>query len=129
MDTTLQLPKQTIEETDEYLIERDANGSTEKNWKHATSTPHRIDFLIKTRADWEEYKPRLQWSRDRVDWECTRRRQQEARQKGNWFHFHAAFGYDHIQGVVGSERLLVAMATEPEWVEDMFMTYGRLLLQ
>lgn len=31
----------------------------------------------------------------------------------------AAFGYDYIQGIVGSERLLIAMATEPEWVEDL----------
>ncbi len=127
-DLSMRLPTETVEETDEYIITRNANGGIERNWKHATSTPEKIDFLIKTRHDWEEHKHRLEWSRDRVDWETVRRQEEEARQAGKWFHFSAAFGYDHIQSLVGSERLLMAMVSEPEFVEDIFITHARLIV-
>jgi len=127
-DISMRLPAETIEETDEYKITRGVDGAIVKNWKHATSTPETIDFLIKTRTDWEEHKPLLEWASDRVDWEATRKAEEAAHEKGKWFQFYSAFGYDHIQTVVGSERLLVAMAQEPQWVEDMFMTNARLVV-
>ncbi len=127
-DLSMRLPTETVEETDEYIITRNANGGIERNWKHATSTPEKIDFLIKTRHDWEEHKHQLEWSRDRVDWETVRRQEEEARQAGKWFAFSGSFGYDHIQGLVGSERLLMAMVTEPEFVEDIFVTHAQLIV-
>ncbi len=127
-DISMRLPTETIDETDEYIITRNAYGAIERNFKHQESTPEKISFLITSRELWEEYKPHLEWSTDRIDWAEARRIQREARQKGKWFEFGSAFGYDLIQGIVGSERLLVAMATEPEWVEDMFMTHARLVV-
>src|SRR3990172_1023226 len=67
-DTSLQLPTRTIEETDEYTIVRWTNGETRKNWKNQTTTPECIDFLIKDRNTWEEYKPRLTMNKTRFDW-------------------------------------------------------------
>ncbi len=64
-DLTMRLPTEVIEETDEYIITRSADGTIDKNWKHATSTPGRVDFLIKSRADWEEHKHRLEWNSNR----------------------------------------------------------------
>ncbi len=127
-DLTMRLPTEVIEETDEYIITRSADGTSDKNWKHAISTPGRIDFLIKSRADWEEHKHRLEWSSNRVDWPAVREAEQQARQQGKWFHFTAAFGYDRTQGVVGSERLLMAMAEDPEWIDDVFMTYAQIVV-
>ena len=127
-DITMIFPAETIEETDEYIITRDANGGVAKNWKHTMSTPEKIDFLIKTPADWEEHKPRLAWSSDRVNWDGVRQIEKEAHEKGKWFHFSSALGYDLIQGIIGSERLLIAMAQEPEWIEDVFMTFARLIV-
>ncbi len=127
-DLTMRLPTETIEETEEYRITRTTNGAVVKNWKHATSTPQTLDFLIKTPADWEEHKPRLEWSSDRVDLEAVRQTEKAAHEKGKWFQLYGAFGYDLVQTIIGSERLLIAMATEPEWVEDIFMTYARLIV-
>ncbi len=127
-DLTFRFPTEVIEETDEYTIIRSADGTVSKNWKNAVSTPGRIDFLIKSRADWEEHKHRLEWSRDRVDWQAVRQAEQQAREKGKWFHFGAAFGYDRIQAVIGSERLLMAMAEDPEWIEEVFMAYAKILV-
>ncbi|MGQ9559141.1 MAG: uroporphyrinogen decarboxylase family protein [Candidatus Oleimicrobiaceae bacterium] len=37
-------------------------------------------------------------------------------------------GYDRSQGFLGSERLLVAMLDDPEWVRDIFTTGVQLLI-
>ncbi len=127
-DLSMRLPREVIEETDEYIITRGGDGGAEKNWKNAMSTPGKIDFLVNSRGAWEEHKHRLEWSRDRVDWETVRETQQRAREQGKWFHFGGAFGYARIQGLIGSERLLMAMADEPEWVEEVFMTCAGLIV-
>lgn len=38
-DVSPRYERRVVEETDEYIIEFDAWGTTSKNWKHATSTP------------------------------------------------------------------------------------------
>jgi uroporphyrinogen decarboxylase len=125
-DDSLRLPYELIEETDQYRIERNANGAVARNWKVRTSTPEMLDFTIKTPEDWEEHKPRLAFAPDRVDVEGIRRAGDAAREKGYWFHFVCAAGYDRTQGMVGTERLLMAMAEEPDWVADMFLTSARV---
>jgi len=50
-----------VEETDDYIISTDGHRCTSKiNKKGHRSIPHYIDFGLKTRADWNEYKERLQ---------------------------------------------------------------------
>jgi uroporphyrinogen decarboxylase len=128
-DTSFRFPAELIEETDEYRIDRDANGAVRRNWKAKTSTPECIDFLIKTPEDWEEHKPRLAFAPDRVDLEAGRNAMKAAREKGHFFYFTGGFGYDKTQGIVGSERLLMAMATDPGWVGDMLMTSGQMVVE
>jgi len=127
-DLSMRLPTELLEETEKYTITRTNDGEVIKNWKHSMSTPGTMDFFIKTRTDWEEHKSRLEWSGDRVDWVEVRRIEQQAHEQGKWFHFSGAFGYDRIQCLIGSERLLMAMAEEPEWIEDVFMTCAGLVV-
>jgi hypothetical protein len=52
--------QETIEETDEYLTYRDGTGAVcQVNKEGHRSIPHYIDFKLKTRKDWEEYRERL----------------------------------------------------------------------
>lgn len=127
-DLSFQLPTQTVEETDEYTIVRNANGALVKNWKHATSTPEMIDFTITTREKWEEYKPLLAWNDKRVNWDAVEHCRR-AREQGQFVVFSAAFGYDKTQGIVGSERLLMAMVEDPAWCRDMFETASDMVIQ
>jgi uroporphyrinogen decarboxylase len=127
-DLTFRFPTEVIEETEEYRIERNSQGAVVKNWKHKTSTPQYLDFAIRTPEDWEEHKSRLAWSPDRVDLEGCLRAMEQARQTGRFFTFNAAYGYDKTQGFVGSENLLIAMADEPDWVADMFMTSAEMVI-
>ncbi len=127
-DLTMQLPREVIEETDEYTITRTSDGSVLKNWKNATSTPERIDYLIKDRKTWEELKPRMVMNDTRVDWEKDLKRNKEIYEQGWFVTFGAAVGYDRTQGLVSSERLLMAMIDDPEWVKDMFSTVAQLTI-
>ncbi|MBC7289232.1 MAG: hypothetical protein H5T86_14580, partial [Armatimonadetes bacterium] len=128
-DTSFRFPTEVVEETDEYRIDRNANGAVVKNWKHKTSTPEYLDFAIKTPDDWEKHKHRLEFTPDRVDLEGARRAMEHARQRGWFFTFNGAYGYDKTQGIVGSERLLIAMAEQPDWVYDMFWTSAKMLVE
>ncbi len=128
-DLSFRFPVETIEETEEYIIQRTANGAVVRNWKHRTSTPEMIDFLIKTPDDWEKYKHRLEFTPERVDLNAARAAMNRARETGRWFCYTAAFGYDKTQQIVGSENLLMAMIDYPDWVYDMFYTSCKMAVE
>lgn len=128
-DVTLGMEPEVVEETDEYTIAWNSNGALRKNFRHSTSTPECIDFKIKTPADWHAWKQELEIGRDRINWEGGLRAMRAAREKGLWFPYRAATGYDKTQGIVGSERLLMAMAQEPDWCAEMFMTAAEMIVQ
>lgn len=127
-DLSFQLPAETIEETETYRIYLDANGATSKSFKDHESTPERIDFTIKDKKTWEAYKPKLAWNDARVEWEKGLAENRAAHRKGLFVTYSAAFGYDRTQGMVGSQRLLEAMLTDPAWVKDMFDTAADLVI-
>ena len=130
VDTTFRFPKEIIEETDDYIIEKGPMGAVAKNFKNATSTPEMIDFTITSRAKWEEFKPlMLKWDDARIDWDETRKHYTQSREKGKWITFDAAMGYDRTQTFVGSERLLMAMAEDPVWVKDMIDTAAEVIIR
>jgi len=52
--------EETVEETDEYRIFRQADGVIAQHWKHKSCIPHYVDFILRDRESWPEYKKRLQ---------------------------------------------------------------------
>jgi len=128
-DCSFQLPHETIEDTDKYTIYKDANGAIRKNFKDHESTPECIDFTIKDRKTWEEYKPKLAWNDSRVNWENGLKGNKAARERGAFVTYNGVFGYDRVQGIVGSQRLLESMLDDPAWVRDMFDTAVDLLIK
>jgi uroporphyrinogen decarboxylase len=123
---TFDFPEETVEETPDYLISRNANGALAKHWKHLASTPEFLDYTLKTRADWEEHKPRLLASAGRIDWEAARAAQTAAEETDRVLAHWACLGFERAQQFLGTERLLLAMVEEPEWIEDMYDTFSRL---
>jgi len=120
-DTSPRYETRTIEETDEYTVVFDSWGTTSKNWKHASTTPHWIDRTIVDRPTWEAAKARMVMGRDRVDWANLRANYQTWRNQGWWIAGGLWFGFDVTHArIVGTERLLMLMADDPELVIDMF---------
>ena len=125
-DNSMQLEREVIEETDEYVIATGPSGATVKNWKGRTSTPELVDFTITTREIWEEHKPRLAWNESRVDWEGVRNAYDDARAQGMFCYLGWGPGFTKTCDMVGPERVLMAMVEDPEWVQDMFLADARL---
>ncbi len=128
-DLSLGLPTEVVEETDEYTIAWNSSGALRKNFRHSTSTPECLDFKIKTPEDWFAWKETMTVGRDRINFEGCEAGMRAARENGHWLPYCAATGYDKTQGVVGSERLLMAMATDPQWCADIFMTWTDMIIR
>lgn len=128
-DLSFQIPPETLEETETYKIVTDAWGATTRVFKGRESVPELLEFPIKDRRTWEEYKPRSVWNESRVNWDAGLAGNRALRDKGASFMlFSAGFGYDRIQRFVGAPRVLMAMIEEPEWVKDMMNTTADLII-
>ena len=124
-DNSPQYPARTIEETEEYRVYTTRWGVTQKDWKHAASTPQFLDFTIVDPDSWAKAKERIRPTRDRVNWEALRQGYPVWRHRGDWIQAGLWFGFDVIHSwMVGTERMLFAMVEDPEWVKDMI---GHLL--
>jgi uroporphyrinogen decarboxylase len=129
-DNSPRLPSRLIEETDEYSIWLDGWGTTAKTWKHKESTPHWMNRTIVDRASWEKAKARMVMTRDRVDWNHLKANYKTWRERGYWIQGGLWFGYDVTHArIVGTERLLMMMADDPELVIDIFNTQLTCSLQ
>jgi uroporphyrinogen decarboxylase len=126
-DCSLQLPAEVLEECDEWKLERDSCGATHKIWKNAYATPSEVDHLIKTRADWDQYKDRLQPTADRVGGTIPDHYRTAAAQ-GNFSTFDPTEPLWWALRTVGMERALIAMAQEPTWIEEMIEAQTELSL-
>lgn len=58
--------EETIEETSEYRIFRQADGVIAQHWKGKSCIPRYIDFTMKDAGGWDEYKRRLQPGPQRI---------------------------------------------------------------
>ena len=120
-DTSPRYQHRIVEETDDYVVTFDNWGTTSKNWKHASSTPHWMDRTIVDRATWEAAKARMVMGRHRVDWDHLKKNYPTWREKGYWISGGLFFGFDVTHArVVGTERFLMWMADDPDLVMDIF---------
>jgi uroporphyrinogen decarboxylase len=128
-DVTLRLPTECIEETDQYSVTKGADGAVVKNWKGQASTPEMLAFTIQTRADWEAVKARMAWDDTRVDWAGQRKAYDEARRLGLFTYASFYTGFTRTCDMCGTDTVLMAMADDPGWVQDMLMTRAQLCLR
>jgi uroporphyrinogen decarboxylase len=92
-----------------------------KNWKHRGGVPEFLDFTIVDRDSWQEAKARMTPTPDRIPWNTLRQNYRRWREQGYWISAGLWFGFDVTHSwVVGTERVLMAMVEDPEWLVDMF---------
>jgi uroporphyrinogen decarboxylase len=120
-DNSPRFPVETLEETEEYRIYKSAWGATLKNWKHRGGVPEFVDFTITDADKWTEAKQRMKADRDRIKWKRLEEEYPKWKKQGAWISAGFWFGFDVTHSwMVGTERALMAMATEPEWIVDMW---------
>ena len=128
-DETLQLPSETLEETEEYRITQGGDGAVVKNWVNSTSTPEMIDFTVKTRADWEALRPRMTWNDTRVDWGRQLENYRVAREQDLFCYVGFYTGFTRTCDMCGTDTVLMAMLDDPAWISEMLMARSLLCLE
>jgi uroporphyrinogen decarboxylase len=122
-DNSPRFPQKTLEETAEYTIYTSEWGVTMKQWKHAASTPEFLDFTIKDPDSWAKAKPRMKPERDRIPWDLLKKEYKQWRAASHWLRLDLWFGFDVTHSwAVGTERVLMAIFENPQWLSDMFNT-------
>jgi len=115
--------EKTLEETGDYRVFVDPWGVTRRAFKHRESMPEFIDFPVKTRCDWEQYKE------ERLNPDDG------GRLEGPWrdalavwpeLGFPIQMGefpdvglYGGLRWLLGDEECLVAFCTDPDWVHEI----------
>jgi len=121
LDNSPHFPAGVVEETEEYVISTNSWGATLKNFKHATSTPEFLDFTVVDPESWAVAKKRMTPTRDRIAWDHLKQNYAGWREEGRWISAGLWFGFDVTHAwMVGTERTLIAMLEQPEWLMDIF---------
>jgi uroporphyrinogen decarboxylase len=124
VDTSPRFEEKVVEETDQYVVRTTGWGVTIRNWKHDASTPEFLDHTIVDRAAWKKARKRMTPARDRVNWDRLKSDYALWRKKGWWTQCLLWYGFDVTHSwAVGTERMLMALAEDPEWCVDMFNHY------
>jgi uroporphyrinogen decarboxylase len=114
-----------LKESDEWVITRDGNDAELKTWKSKTGTPEHIGFGVNTREKWEELKKYLTIDEKRVGGIDNVKKQMEyQKSKGRFTVITLMEQFESAKNVLGHEEMLVNMALDPEWMEDVFKTYS-----
>ena len=122
-DNSPRYPERILEETEEYTVSATSWGVTLKNWKHIAGTPEYIAFEIDSPDAWRKAKARMVPHIDRVNWAELKQNYPRWRERGDWLSAGFWFGFDITHSwAVGTERVLMAMVEDPEWIVDMFNT-------
>lgn len=121
VDNSPRYPTRVIEETEDYTIHTTGWGATLKSWKLHGGVPEFLDFTIKDPDSWAQAKALMQPTRDRIHWDGLKNGYPKWRESGAWISAGLWFGFDITHAwVVGTERVLVAMVEQPEWLVDIF---------
>lgn len=121
VDNSPQYPEQVVEETPEYRVHTSRFGTTMRDWTHAGGVPEFLAHTIVDPQSWAEAKARMAPSRDRIPWAWLEQNYKRWREEGTWLRALLWFGFDVTHSwVVGTERTLIALAEQPEWLVDMF---------
>jgi len=127
-NNSLMLPGEVFEETDDYIIQRDANGVTRKDMKGESGhTPHWLDHTINTGKDWFAYKDRLTPDDSRLPANLLESFE-GARKTGKFVHFTSVEAYESAWPVFGQVNIFTLLMDEPEVAKDVFETYTDLIV-
>ena len=127
MVARLDFEPETIEETEETILQRDGNGAVLRRHKQHDATPEHVDFLVKDRAGWEEHiKPFLTPDRARINFEAYRDAKRAAAERKRFFVWGGVNVFEMMHPVCGHEHMLTGTLTDPDWVKDMVGAYSQL---
>ncbi len=111
----------TIEENDEYLIQRDYLGRTVKLIKSVATIALPLDFPVKSMDDWLKIKPIFEFHPARINWNAVSA-SQKAQKNGVLVVANIPGGFDTPRELMGEEAACIAYYEQPELMHDILET-------
>ncbi|MBI2193736.1 MAG: hypothetical protein HYU36_17305 [Planctomycetes bacterium] len=122
--------REIVREDDRTQVIRDAWGATLRYWKGRSGTPEHFSFECDSRRVWENrFKPVMLANPVQIDLDRVEKAYAAGRQEGKWCYLAGLESFEAMRRLMGDEIMLVAMASEPEWVRDVSRTYTDLVLR
>lgn len=115
-----------IEETDEYLIQKDTLGRTMKLCKGFATIPLPLDYPVTDMDSWLKVKPFYQFHEERIDWDAVQRAER-AQQDGSLVAAWIPGGFDLPRQLMGEENTCLCYYLQPELMTDILETAGTMV--
>jgi uroporphyrinogen decarboxylase len=128
LDCSLRLPEETLEETDEWFMDRDDNGVVHKRWKTSYHTPAEVDWAIKTREDWERHRERLAYAPERIS-DGVRQAITAANAAGQFCTIAPGEPVWWAISVLGMENAMLTLGADPDLFADILEALATLALR
>ena len=110
-----------LEETDEYLVQRDHLGRTAKLCKATATLPLPLDFPVKTMEDWQALKPYYIDNAGRVDADAMHDAL-TAQRAGTLVRAEIPGAWDTLRELMGEEQACMAFYLQVDLVRDILHT-------
>jgi len=125
----LDFSEELLEETDETRLVKNGNGAILRWFKHKSGTPENVDYTVKGREQWEEYKEKLvNIDERRIDFNAYRAAKERAAKDNRFFFWAGVNVFEQMHPICGHEYMLMGMALDPDWILDMCKVYTDLTI-
>ncbi len=126
MAADLDFVPETVEETEDTISMRDGNGALLRKHKGKSGTPEHVDFRVTDRQGWEEsIKPFFATvDKRRIPFEGYREMKKYCAEKQLFMFWGGVAPFELMHPVCGHENLLIGMALDPDWIQDMVKVYS-----
>lgn len=119
-----------VEETEETILKLDGNGALLRWPKGRDGTPEHVAFKVADRTGWEAYRPFLLGvDRRRIPFEGYRDERKKAADCDEYFTCDTTGPFELMQRICGHENMLLGMSDDPEWVQEMVLTYADFVIR
>lgn len=115
-----------LDESAEWVLQRDGNDAVLRWWKHKMGTPEHVSFGVSTPETWAACRQFLTPSHERVRWHEFWPRYRRARARQRFVCYATVEVFEAVKDVLGHETMLRAMIRQPEWLRDVFDRYTQL---
>jgi len=116
-----------FEETEECIVQRQANGQITKMYRAISSLPHAISYPVEKPEDWPGIKERLRFSASRFASDWVEQAGQSQEEGGLPLSVGGTGFYWMPRDLLGDERLCLWYYEHPDVVRDIVGTYCDLL--
>lgn len=122
------LKTEVIEDTADYLVQRDYLGRTVKLPKGVATIPLPMDFPVKDMDSWLAVKPMFEFCEDRIDWDEVEKAR-AAQAQGVLVVAHIPGGFDIPRELMGEEVACLCYYDQPELMADILDTLTRTAMK